>query len=201
MGPNRKRTKTICRATYRQAQIRRHGIGVGGGAGAAVVEGQAGSGAAGGQRILPGALPRLADQVAEGGQGDELARREEVGEGGHTVVWRFEVSRIVRQFGIRFPCRPRLSGDFGLLRGRSQVDSAPMAFSDDRHQTFAHATSLPFTANVGEGHRYFTDKATRSPTVNGIRGRRTVAVHDLKLYGLGVVIDHWLDPRLLARLG
>jgi len=97
-------------------KIRRHGVGIGLGVGAAGFEAVTG-GCAGREGVAEHALPGLHDEVAERRQGQELAVREEVRPPRHAVVWRLEVAGVSRKVAPwRVSHRPDLGGS-DVVRG------------------------------------------------------------------------------------
>jgi hypothetical protein len=70
---------------YRESQVGRYGVGVGRGAGATFGQAQAVVGETGDNGVGHDSLSGFADQVGEGGEGDELPVSEQVPMPGHAI--------------------------------------------------------------------------------------------------------------------
>ena len=131
------------------AKIHRHRIGVGGGAGAAVAQGLAVVGQAGGEGVALHPLARFLHQVGEGRQRHELAGGEEVAERRHAVVLHARSQRVFSGIATSgFHSGFALRATASMLRRRREIDAPALALGDDRHQPRAHAPGLALGLDV-----------------------------------------------------
>ena len=133
----------------------RHSLGVRRGAGAAVAQGLAVIGQAGGQSVALHPLAGFLHQVGEGRQRHELAGGEEVAARRHAR--RAATRDAARVLGHRR--RPAstlacaLRADRLMLRRRRKIDPPTFALGDDRHQSRAHPAGFALSLDVVAGDR------------------------------------------------
>ena len=203
--PKAERRLPVSQATHGDAQIHGHSLGIRERAGAAVAQRLVVVGEPRCDRILADSPHRLADEIGEGGQGDELAGGEKVAEGGKAVVrWR-EPTRIFRLCEFRPPSRACPPRRLHMLGCRIQVDPLAVPLGDDSHEPSSHSAGATLRLDVGRGERHFRHQTSEVRPTRQLRttlccGSVPWRAHS-DLETVVAIPNHGLDMSLLPLLG
>ena len=151
-------------------------------------------------RVLLHPRPRLAHQVAEGGQRHQLAVGEEVPVLGHAIQLHTEAQCFFRQISVRNIIGLGLGCNSCVFRRWRQIDPTSIALSYDSHQLGVHSPSFTLLANIIKGHGRSAEKAGRAAPVRRavLRAAASRAHRKTHHRRLLAPIYHRLHPGLFA---